>query len=42
MAVGALVGIAVPVVLAIWLVKKHKASWKTILVGAGVFVLFAL
>lgn len=42
MAVCALVGIAAPVALAWWLVKKHHARLGTILVGAGVFFVFAL
>ena len=42
MAVAALVGIAVPVALAWWLVRKFHVRWQPIAVGAGVFVLFAL
>ena len=42
MALCALVGIAAPVALAWWLVKKHHARLSTILVGAGVFFVFAL
>ena len=42
MAAGALVGIAAPVLLGWWLVKKYQVKTKPILVGAGVFVLFAL
>ena len=42
MAVCALVGIVAPVALAWWLVKKHHARLGTILVGAGVFFVFAL
>ena len=42
MAVCALLGIAVPLALAWWLVRKFHASPLTILVGAGVFVVFAL
>ena len=38
----ALVGFAVPIALAWWLVKKHKARLMTILIGAGVFIAFAL
>ena len=41
MGVGALVGIAVPVGLACRVVRKHKVRWKTVLVGAGVFIVFA-
>lgn len=37
-----LLGIAVPVALAIWLVKKYHCRVTTILIGAGVFFLFAL
>lgn len=42
MAVNAVMGIGVPVVLAWWLVKKHHANVNTILIGAGVFFVFAL
>ena len=42
MAAGALVGIAAPILLGWWLVKKYQVKTKPILVGAGVFVLFAL
>lgn len=42
MAVSAVVGIAVPILMAWWLVKKHQVRVTPILVGAGVFVLFAL
>ena len=41
-ALNAVLGIAVPVVLAWWLVKKHKVNIRTILIGAAVFILFAL
>ena len=42
MAAGAVVGIAAPVLLAWWLVKKYAVKTTPILVGAGVFVVFAL
>ena len=42
MALCALVGIVAPIALAWWLVKKHQARLSTILVGAGVFFVFAL
>lgn len=42
MAGNALLGIAVPVCLAVYLVRKHRARLTTILIGAGTFVLFAL
>lgn len=42
LALCALVGIAAPVALAWYLVKKHHARLTTILVGAGVFFVFAL
>jgi len=42
MALCALLGVAVPVGLAIWLVKKYQVKPLTILVGAGVFIVFAL
>lgn len=41
-AVNALAGIAVPVCLAMYLVRKYKVKLSTILIGAGVFVVFAL
>ena len=42
MIVNALLGIAVPVFLCWWAVKKHKANLNTIFIGAGVFIIFAL
>ena len=42
MIVNVLLGIAVPLFLCWWAVKKHKANIATILIGAGVFVVFAL
>ena len=42
MALCAIVGIVAPVALAWWLVNKHHARLSTILVGAGVFFVFAL
>ncbi len=42
MVVNALLGIAIPVFLCWWAVKKHHANLSTILIGAGVFVVFAL
>ena len=41
-AVNALFGIAVPVVLAWYLVRRHHAKLSTILIGAGTFIVFAL
>ena len=38
----AVIGIVVPFLLAFWLVKKYRVNPVTILVGAGVFILFAL
>lgn len=37
-----LLALAIPVTLAWWLVKKHQARLTTILIGAGVFLVFAL
>ena len=37
-----LVGLALPILLAIWLVKKYNCKIETILIGAGTFFLFAL
>ena len=42
MAFCALLGIAAPIALAWWLVKKYRVQPLTILVGAGVFIVFAL
>ena len=42
MAVNAVLGIAVPVCLAVYLVRKHHARLSTILIGAGTFIVFAL
>ena len=42
MAVNAILGIAVPVCLSVYLVRKHHARLSTILIGAGTFILFAL
>lgn len=42
MIVGALLGIAIPVFLAWWAVKKNKANLPPILFGAAVFLVFAL
>ena len=42
MAVNALLGIAIPVCLSVYLVRKHHARLSSILIGAGTFILFAL
>ena len=42
MAANAFLGIAVPVCLAVYLVRKHRAKLSSILIGAGTFLLFAL
>lgn len=42
MGVCAVIGIAAPFLLAVWLVKKYNVNPLTILIGAGVFILFAL
>ena len=42
MALNAILGIGVPIVLAWWLVKKYKVNIRTILIGAAVFIVFAL
>ena len=42
LAVAALLGFAVPVALAWWLVRKFQIHWQTILIGAGTFIVFAL
>ena len=42
MAANAFLGIAVPVCLAVYLVRKHRAKLSSLLIGAGTFILFAL
>ena len=42
MALGLVLGIAIPVLLAWWLVEKYHARWSTILIGAATFFVFAL
>ena len=42
MLVNAFLGVAIPVSLVWWVVKKHKARMTTILIGAGTFFIFAL
>ena len=42
MAVNAILGFAIPIFLAWWAVKKHKANLSTILIGAATFFVFAL
>ena len=42
MAVCAVLGFAMPLVLAWWLVRKYKAKWSTILIGAVAFIVAAL
>lgn len=41
-AICAVIGIAVPILLSWWMVKKYNVKVRIILIGAGVFVLFAL
>ncbi len=42
MALGAVIGVALPILMAVWLVKKYHVSPATIVVGALVFIVFAL
>ncbi|MCR4570477.1 MAG: YhfC family intramembrane metalloprotease [Bacteroidales bacterium] len=42
MAANAVLGIAIPICLSVYLVRKHHAKLSTILIGAGTFILFAL
>lgn len=42
MSVNAFLGIAVPVCLSVYLVRKHHAKLSTILIGAATFIVFAL
>ena len=41
-AICAVIGIAVPILLSWWMVRKYDVKVRTILIGAGVFLLFAL
>ena len=42
MILDAILGVAVPVALSWWLVKKYKVKLSTILIGAATFIVFAL
>lgn len=42
LALAAIVGIALPVALAWWLVRKFQVRCQTVLIGAGTFIVFAL
>ena len=42
MALCAFLGVAVPIALAWWLVRKYKARWSVILAGAAAFFIAAL
>ena len=42
MAINAIIGIAFPVLLAWWMVKKYNVRLSTILIGAATFIVFAL
>ena len=42
MALEALLGFAIPLCLAWWLIKKYKVRLSTVLIGAATFVVFAL
>ena len=42
MAANAVLGIAIPICLSVYLVRKHHTKLSTILIGAGTFILFAL
>lgn len=42
MVVNAILGIAIPIALTWYLVRKHHAKLSTVLIGAGTFFLFAL
>ena len=42
MTLDAIMGVAVPVALSWWLVKKYKVKLSTILIGAATFIVFAL
>ena len=40
--INLVLGFAIPICLACWLVKKHNANLRTILIGAATFIVFAL
>ena len=42
MTLCAVTGIAAPILLSWWLVRKYQVNVRTILIGAGVFIVFAL
>lgn len=42
MAVSAFVGLFIPIILAIFINKRYKASWLAILVGVFIFIVFQL
>ena len=42
MVLNLLLGFAVPIALACWMVRKYQAKWSTILIGAATFFVFAL
>ena len=42
MAADAVLGIAIPILLSVYLVRKHHSKLSTILIGAGTFIIFAL
>lgn len=42
MALCAVTGIAAPILISWWLVRKYQVNVRTILIGAGVFIVFAL
>ena len=42
MVIDIIIGFAVPVLLAWWMVKKYNVKWSTILIGAAAFIVFAL
>ncbi|MBQ9410199.1 MAG: YhfC family intramembrane metalloprotease, partial [Bacteroidales bacterium] len=41
-AICAILGIGAPILLSWWMVKKYQVKPTTILIGAGVFIVFAL
>ena len=42
MVLNLILGFAVPILLACWMVRKYDAKWSTILIGAATFFVFAL
>lgn len=42
MAISAFIGLFVPIIISVFLIKKYNTSWKAIAVGAAIFIIFQL